>query len=96
LSSYLGAITRPVCHVHEFFNHGWIYLLVFAGEEERGDTGELELAAPHNGALDETVYHIDGEEKCLGLQLKFVVNRDEPVDQDGTHLLVDLGLVVQV
>ena len=54
--------------------------------------GNVQRQAP----WEEEIHHFDGCVEGLVVELKALLDLDEPVDQDGPHALVDLGLVSHV
>lgn len=45
-----------------------------------------------NLLLKVPVYQVDGEEECLWKKLEFVVDLNEPIYQDSSHLFIDVIL----
>ena len=86
----------PIADVDKIPELGRVDLLVLGGDQKAGNTDELEL-----GTLDlldrkVPVDEVDGEVQRLRHQLELEVNLDQPIDEDGTHALVDVGLVLHV
>lgn len=82
--------------VHEVTDLGSVNLFILGGNEHRGAAHELELGARDGAALEEAVDDVDGEVQRLGAELKLEVHLDEPVNEDLTHLGVDVRLLLHV
>ena len=71
-------------------------LLVLGGDQHRGDPDELEVLPRDPVHVEVPVDDLDRQEEGLGHQPELEVHLDKPVDQDGTHLVVDVRLLVHV
>ena len=71
-------------------------LLVLGGDEHGGDPDELEVLPGDPVHVKVPVDDLDRQEEGLGHQTELEVHLHEPVDQDGAHLVVDVGLLVHV
>ena len=89
----LLARVRLVGDVHEITALGSVDLLVLGRDEHRGHTDELQLVARNRLLLEESVDQVGGEVEGLRHELEFEVDLNEPVDQNRTHLLVNVRLL---
>ena len=79
-------------HEHHL-GHGWrIDLLVLGSNEEGGSTDELKLADGDDLNAEETIDNVDGKEQGLREQVETLVDLDEPVKENRTVGVGDLGL----
>ena len=92
LVTYVGSI----CDVHQIAEFWWVDFLVLGGQHEAGHADELQLGSAHSLALQVPVNKVDCEIERLMNHLEFEVNLNEPVNQDGSHLLIDVFLLGHV
>jgi len=88
----LIAVVGVVGDVLEIAQFRRVDLLVLGSDEHGGDAHELELLARDDLLGQVAVDQVDGQVEDVRGQLELVVNLDEPVNEDGAHLLVDVGL----
>jgi len=88
LSARVGAIGD----VHKISNFREVDLLVLGGEEHAGHADELQSLSGDDFALQKSVDEIDRQIQGLGHQLEFEMYLDEPIDEDRSHLGVDVRL----
>jgi len=69
---------------------------VLASNQQRGDSDELEFGAGDDLLFQVAVDEVDGEVEGFRDELELGVDLDQPVDENGAHALVDVGLVVHV
>lgn len=65
---------------------------LLARHEHRGHAQQLKLRPRHLGFGQHLINDVAGQVEGLRLQLHFLVQQDEPVDQHSAHPGVDLGL----
>mmetsp|Transcript_5840 Transcript_5840/g.23927 ORF Transcript_5840/g.23927 Transcript_5840/m.23927 type:complete len:316 (+) Transcript_5840:400-1347(+) len=82
--------------VHEVANLRRPDLLVLGREEHRRHTNQLEVLPGHHLLGEEAIDQVVGEEERFRHKLELQVHLNEPIDQDGAHLVVDVGLDAHV
>ena len=87
---------RVVCNIHKVGNDGRVDLFVLGSYEHSGDTDQLQFVAVDRGRAQESVDQIHSKEESLLEQSKLQVHLNEPIDEDLTHRLIDVLLVVHV
>ena len=66
------------------------------GKIDRLVGAHLEVLPGHNLLGEEAIDEVVGEEERLRHELELQVHFDEPIDQDGAHLVVDVRLDAHV
>lgn len=92
----LLACISLVADSNEFFETRRVYLLVFAGDEQRGDTDKLELVSCYSSLAQVSVDKIHCHEQSLWNQPKLDIHIYKPINQYRSHLLVDIQLSAHV
>merc|ERR1719336_1116170 len=87
---------RVVSDVRELVRFGWVNLLEL-GRDVQGDHAQQLELLPRNW-LDRQVAvdDVHGEEERFPPQVVLHVHLHQPIDQDGAHLVIDIGLAVHV
>ena len=67
-------------------------LFILARHQHRGDADELQVFARHGFQLEESIDQVCGQEQRLRHEFKLQVHLDEPIDENGAHLAVDVAL----
>ncbi|BAS71600.1 Os01g0281250 [Oryza sativa Japonica Group] len=92
------SVLRTCCLLKEFGVQKWNpyqwspSLLILAGYQHGAYTDKLQLLPGHILQGQVLINYVDSEVQCLWHQHKPVVHFDEPISQDCSHSLVDLGL----
>lgn len=71
-------------------------LLVLGGDEHGSDTNQLKLVQGDNLYRQEAIDNVDGKEESLGQQPEPSVNLNQPVDEDASHLPLEVFLVLHI
>lgn len=71
-------------------------VFVFGSDEHRCDANQLEVLALDLLRRKVPIDDIASHEQRVWIQLEFVVHFDEPVDENSSHLLVDVSLPLHV
>lgn len=88
----LVVLVAAVGHEEEVGDRGAHDFLVLGGDEERGDSDELELDERDFLEREEAVDDVGREEDGFGEKAELGVDLDEPVDEDAPHLPRHLGV----
>ena len=85
-----------VADVDQIAQFRGVDLLVLGGDEEARHADELELGPFHLLPLEVAVDEVDRQVERLRHELELEMDLDQPIDEDGAHPLVDVGLVLHV
>jgi hypothetical protein len=88
----LFVAVATVGHVEEVLDGRADDLLVLGCDEEGGRADELELDEGDDPGGKEPIDDVDGEEERFGQEAELLMDLDEPVDEDCSHLPLELGL----
>jgi len=91
----LVPLVRIVGDVDKLVDRGRVDLLVFRRDEHARDADQLQLAAGHWDDREEAINVVDGQVQRLGHEPVLLRHLDQPVDQDRSHLGVDVALVLR-
>lgn len=83
-------------HEEEVLYGGTDDFFVFGGDEETGDTDELEFGDGDDAGGEEAIDHVDSEEEGFREESELVVDFDEPVGQGRSHFPSKIGLIFHV
>jgi hypothetical protein len=92
----LVAGVGTVADVDQIAQFRWVNLLVLGGNEEARDANELQLVTLNLLDRQVTVDEIDREVEGLRNELEFEMDLNQPVNEDGTHALIDVRLILHV
>ena len=92
----LVAGVGTVADVDQIAQFRGVDLLVLGGDEKARHADELELGSFHLLSLEVSVDEVDREVERLRHELELEMDLNEPIDEDGAHPLVDVGLVLHV
>ena len=87
---------RLISDVHKISQVWWVDLFILTGREKGGNAHQLELLSGNLGPLQVTIDQINRQEEGLIDKLKLEMDVDEPVDENGAHFLIDIGLLGHV
>lgn len=73
-----------------------VCLLIFGCDPQGSDAHQLQLVAPDYYLLQVGVDYVDVDEQRHGLQLVLEVHIHQPVEQHSSHVLADIGLLLEV
>mmetsp|Transcript_12893 Transcript_12893/g.33015 ORF Transcript_12893/g.33015 Transcript_12893/m.33015 type:complete len:205 (+) Transcript_12893:448-1062(+) len=96
---HLEDLLACVClvrNVDEVAALGGVDLLILRGDEHGSHSNELQVAALDLLLLQIAVDQVGREVERLRHELEFQVHLDEPVNQYGAHLLVDVVLLAHI
>lgn len=91
VEDFLGGLGL-VRDLHEVTHLRRLDFLLLAGDEHAGHAHQLQLRAVHVGNGQVAVDGGNCEVKSFGQQLELEVDFNQPVNQNPTHLFVDVGL----
>ena len=77
-------------------NQRWIDFFVFGGNQESRDAYQLEATASDLDKAEVAIDDIDSEIERLGGEKELAMHVDEPIDENRSHDLVELGLPTHV
>lgn len=86
----------PIGHEQEVGDGRADDLFVLGGDEETGETDELEFGKRDDSGREESVDEVDSEEEGLGKETELVMHLDEPVCEETPHLPFQMGLLIHV
>ena len=92
----LVAGVGTVADVDQIAKFRGVDLLVLGGDEEARHADELELGPFHLLPLEVAIDEVHREVERLRHELELEMDLDQPIDEDGAHPLVDVGLVLHV
>ena len=92
----LVAGVGTVADVDQIAQFRGVDLLVLGGDEKARHADELELGSFYLLPLEVSVDEVDREVKRLRHELELEMDLNEPINEDGAHPLVDVGLVLHV
>lgn len=81
--------------VLEVFQLRGINVFKLGGDQKGRDSYQLQLAPRDIVFAQKTVKKVDCQKKCPSLQVEFLLDFQQPVDQNAPHLVVDFQLVVE-
>lgn len=86
----------PIGHKQEVGDGRADDLFVLGGDEETGETDELEFGERDDSGREESVDEVDSEEEGLGEETELVMHFDEPVGEETSHLPLEMRLLIHV
>ena len=95
-SKNLVARVRMVANKNMLAKWCWVNFFVLAGDEERRDADQLKLGTRNLLSLKVPINQVDGKVQCLRNELEFQVHFHKPVDENRSHSLVDVRLLLHV
>ena len=81
-----------VRNVHKVSQLRGIDFFILASNQHRSDTDQLQLRTLDITPLKEAINQVNGKEQRLWHALELVVDLDEPVNKNRTHLLIYISL----
>mmetsp|Transcript_22915 Transcript_22915/g.54843 ORF Transcript_22915/g.54843 Transcript_22915/m.54843 type:complete len:278 (+) Transcript_22915:282-1115(+) len=90
----LFPLVRIVRDVDKLVDGRWMNFLVFGGNQHASDAHELQLAAGDWYVREEAVDVVDGQVQRLRDESVLLRHLHQPVDQNSSHLGVDVALVL--
>ena len=94
MSTYSGTSVCIIANVDKLVDAWRVDFLVFGGDQKAAYTKKLQVGASDCFTFQVTIDEVNGQEKSFGNKLELHVDFDQPVDQNGAHLFVDMRLSI--
>lgn len=85
-----------VRYEYEVIHLGGPDLLILGCNEHRAYTNQLKLLSTDSLHGEEPIHHVYGQVKSLGVEFELPMNFNQPIDQNHSHLFIDVGLGINV
>lgn len=93
---YLFLCVCVVSYVHKVSHNRWIYLLILTCNQHRSNTNKLKFLSIDLLFFKVPVDQINSQVETFGDKLKLEMNFDQPINQNRSHLFIDVFLFSHV
>ena len=93
--TYLKLGVSSITNVHKVTKLWRINLLILWGNHQRGNTNKLQVTSQHLCLGQVSIHNLHSDVKCIRVLLELVVNVTQPIDEDGTHTIIDRWLGIK-